>query len=130
MGKMKKVPGSRYAYLALGLILLTFLVMNFNERMSSLRRLEAERVIVRAYLVQQLEIQVELERELEHASSRQIVEEHARVDTHKIQRGDHPIILVPGPGSAPQPTPPPAVEQPEQNNLERWVWLVAGPGSP
>ena len=39
---MKNTSGRRYAYLALGLIVIAWLVMDFNGRMSQLRRITAE----------------------------------------------------------------------------------------
>ena len=123
---MKNAPGKRYAYLALGLVLLTLMVMDFNGRMTQLRRLEAEREIVHSSLIHLLEIKVDLERRIEFASSEQIVEEYARVDVLKLRPGDQPIIPIAQPGSLPQPTPAPVVTTPEPSNVERWGALFTG----
>ena len=123
---MKNAPGKRYAYLALGLVLLTLMVMDFNGRMTQLRRLEAERETARSSLIHLLGIKVDLERKIEHASSDQTVEEYARVDALKLRPGDQPIIPIAQPGGVPQPTPAPVETTPEPSNFERWVALFTG----
>lgn len=123
---MKNPPGKRFAYLALGLVLLTLMVMDFNGRMTQLRRLEAEREIVRSSLFHLLEIKVDMERRIESAGSNQTVEGHARVDNLLLRPGDIPIIPVAQPGGIAQPTPAPIVVPTEPNNLERWASLFTG----
>ena len=127
---MRNPPGKRFAYLALGLVLLTMMIMDFNGRMTQLRRLEAEREIVRSALIHLLEIKVDLERRIDDADTSQTVEGHARVDNLLLRPGDIPIIPVAQPGGFSQPAPAPVVVPDEPSNLERWASLFTGLARP
>lgn len=127
MDTMNTASGRRYAYLALGLIVLTLLVMDFNRRMTLLRSLETEREVVKADLIAVLRERERLQGEIEAVQSERSVEEHARVDAHMIEPGDTAVILVPAPGSAPESPAEPAIPPPEKSNPEKWLWLLTGP---
>jgi len=127
MDNVNTASGRRYAYLAIGLIVLTLLVMDFNRRMTHLRNLEAEREVVKADLVTVLEQRRLLESQIEYARSEKSVEEHARVDAHMLKPGDTAVILVPGAGSDAQTAPPAVILPSEKSNPEKWLWLLTGP---
>ena len=124
---MKNAPGRRYAYIALGLIVIAWLVMDFNGRMSQLRRITAEQEVVKGDLIHQMEIRAALETEIAYASSDKFVEAYAYMDAHQVRPGDISIILVPDGQSTPQPRPLPVEVQTEISNVEKWKWLFAGP---
>ena len=124
---MKNAPGRRYAYIALGLIVIAWLVMDFNGRTSQLRRITAEQEVVIGDLIHQMEIRATLESQIAYASSDKFVEAYAYMDAHQVRPGDISIILVPDGQSTPQPRPLPVVVQTEVSNIEKWKWLFAGP---
>ena len=104
---MKETSGRRYAYLVLGLIVMTILVMDFNERMSQLHHLTAEKELVMAYLIEQMETQVELKNAIEFAKSDAAVEKWAYEDAHKAREGDYRIVPISIMKSTPTPAPRP-----------------------
>ena len=126
MDEMKGTSNRKYAYLALGLIVITWLVMDFNGRMSQLRRITNERDEVSANLVNKAETRSALETSIAYATSDMIVDEYSYVDAHKVQHGDIPIILVQRGDSTPVPSIQPivAAEQPEKGNA--WLMLFFG----
>jgi hypothetical protein len=127
MDTMKNPSGRRYAYLALGLVVITWLVMDFNGRMSQLRRITAEREVVSADLINQMETRAALEEQIIYAKSDKFVEAYAYMDAHEVRSGDQRIILVPDSQSTPQPAPLPMVVVTESNNIQNWMALFTGP---
>ena len=123
MDAMKNTPGRRYAYMVLGLIVLGWLVMDFNSRMNHLTRIRAERELVSENLLNVEETRVALEEAISYASSDRIVEEYSYIDAHKKRRGDYPIILLPDVVHTPTPTPLPVIIVEEQNNVGSWMSL-------
>jgi hypothetical protein len=118
----------KYFFLVLGLALLVVLVMDFNTRMSELRRLTREREAVAGRATQVLQTKTALETALAHATSEAAVSEWAYEDAHMIRPGDNPVVPLPGGGSlAPSPTPSPTPTPRPTSNWETWWQWLFGP---
>ena len=107
--------------------MIAWLVMDFNGRMSQLRRITAEQEVVKGDLIHQMETRATLEAEIAYASSDKFVESYAYMDAHQARPDDISIILVPDGHSTPVPVTQPMVVQTEISNVEKWKWLFAGP---
>jgi cell division protein FtsB len=127
MNKMNKTSGQKYAYMALGLILIAWLIMDFNVRMSRLRQIQYEREIVQENVVHLLETQAALKAQIAYAKSAQNVEKYSYEDAHKVKPGDIPIILVADRSITSLPTPRPVVSVVEQENGNAWLSLFIDP---
>lgn len=130
MNKMKKTSGQRYAYLALGLILITWLIMDFNVRMSRLRQIQVEKEIVQENVIHLLETQSALQAQISYAKSDQNVEKYSYEDAHKVKPGDIPIILFADHQISPLPTPQPVINEIEKDPANNWLSLFIDPQTP
>jgi len=104
----------------IGMIMLVFIVLEFNRRLEELTLLNKQNELVQAQATQSIQTQGALQTKVAYAGSTNAVEEWARTDGHYIQEGDLPVVPVGQPGtaplemSAPVPTPTP---------MARWqVW--------
>jgi cell division protein FtsB len=122
--------GWRYALLALGLVVLAAMVMDFNRRTADLRRLTAEKEAVSAQVTSLVETQNGLKEQVAYATSDAAVMEWAYQDGHMIRPGDVPVIPVPADQATPAPTPTPAATQVQTSNWEKWLILFTGPKAP
>lgn len=113
--------------MALGLILIAWLIMDFNVRMSRLRQIQYEREIVQENVVHLLETQAALKAQIAYAKSAQNVEKYSYEDAHKVKPGDIPIILVADRSITSLPTPRPVVSVVEQENGNAWLSLFIDP---
>ena len=127
---MKKTSGQKYAYMALGLILIAWLIMDFNVRMSRLRQIQYEREIVQENVIHLLETQAALKSQIAYAKSAQNVEKYSYEDAHKVKPGDIPIILVADHSTTSFPTPRPVVSVIEQESGNAWLSLFIDPQTP
>ena len=118
---MDNIPISvRRVAVMIGIIILVFIVLEFNRRLEELNTLnrQYEQMLVQA--TQALQTQAALNTQVAYAGSDAAVEEWARVDGHFVKDGDLPVVPIPQPGappieaSTPVPTPIP---------MQKWeVW--------
>jgi len=107
-------------FLIIGLVLV--LVMNFNTRLGELARLQNQVATVRVQATGVIITQEALQTQVALATSDEAVNAFARGEAHMGKPDDHVIIILPDPGSTPQPsiTPTPAI-----NALSPWdVWMI------
>ena len=104
----------------IGMIMLVFIVLEFNRRLEELTLLNKQNELVHAQATQSIQTQAVLQTQVAYAGSTNAVEEWARTDGHYIQEGDLPVVPIGQPGtaplemSAPVPTPTP---------MQKWqVW--------
>ena len=101
----------RRVAVAIGIVVLVFLVLEFNRRLDELNMLNEQSKLVQAQGTQAMRTQLALETQLAYAGSDAAVEEWARTDGHYIQDGDLPVVPMGQPGSPPivvsTPTPVP-----------------------
>ena len=109
-----------------GMIMLVFIVLEFNRRLEELKMLNGQHEIMLTQATQAVQTQAALNTQVAFASSDAAVEEWARVDGHFVQDGDLPVVPIPQPGqppleaSTPVPTPTP------MQNWEVWWDLFFG----
>ena len=92
-------------FVAIGILLV--LVMDFNNRMEELSRLQNQAATVRAEGTAVMVTQAALQTRAAEATSVSAVEQYAREQARLAQPGDHIVIPLPQPGSTPPPTPRP-----------------------
>lgn len=110
----------------IGILLLVFIVLEFNRRLEELKTLNNQDELMRVQATQAMQTQIAFQTQVAYASSVNAVEEWARVDGHYIQQGDLPVVPVGQPGEpaieASTPTPVPT----QMANWEVWWNLFFG----
>ena len=110
----------------MGILVLVFIVLEFNRRLEELNMLNAQSRLVQTHATQAVQTQLALQTQVAYANSDAAVEEWARTDGHYIQDGDLPVVPLGEPGAAPidASTPTPVPTQP--SNWEVWWDLFFG----
>ena len=104
----------------IGMIVLVFVVLEFNRRLEELTLLNKQNELVQAQATQSIQTQAALQTQVAYAASTNAVEEWARTDGHNIQDGDLPVVPIGQPGTAPIEMSAPA---PAPTPLANWqVW--------
>jgi hypothetical protein len=107
-------------FVAIGILLV--LVMDFNNRMEELSRLQNQAATVRAEGTAVMVTQAALQTRAAEATSVSAVEQYAREQARLALPGDKIVIPLPQPGSTPPPTPSPT---PAYSNLSNWdIWML------
>ena len=124
---MPTVPiNVRRVLVTIGIVMLVFVVLEFNRRLEELSLLSDQAEIIRAQATQAVHTQFALQTAVAYANSTAAVEEWARTDGHYIKDGDLPVVPVEAPGAAPiilsTPVPTPTPMQ----NWEVWRELFFG----
>ena len=115
--------GWKYALLVIGLIVLTLLVMDFNNRMAELRRLSDKREDVAVEATNLVQTQVQLETQIAYATSEGVVEEWAYEEGHMVREGENLVIPLEYPGFTPKVTILPTATPVPKTNWQIWVSL-------
>ena len=101
----------RRVFIAAGILILMFMVMDFNTRLENLNRLNDQREVVREQATQAMQTEIAMRTEVAYATSDQAVEDWARSEGHYQKPGDQPVVPLGQPGSEPvissTPTPIP-----------------------
>ena len=109
-----------------GIVMLVFVVLDFNRRLEELNLLNKQNDLVHAQATQALQTQVALESQVTYASSNAAVEEWARMDGHYIQDGDLPVVPIGESGSPPIEAGTPVPAPTPMANWEVWWTLFFG----
>ena len=122
-----KRPGFswRYALIIIGLVVLAYLVMDFNTRMGALRRLSAQKEVVSEQLQGQLNTQAHLETQIAYATSDDAVVQWAYEEGSMVRSGDIAVVPVPPAGSTPAPLPTTISQATPVPNWQFWLWQPA-----
>ena len=97
----------------IGILVLVFIVLEFNRRLEELNMLNEQHKFVLTQATQAIQTQAALQTKVAYANSNAAVEEWARTDGHYIQDGDLPVVPIgeagapPVEASTPVPTPTP-----------------------
>jgi hypothetical protein len=110
----------------IGMILLVFIVLEFNRRLEELNLLDKQNDFVRAQATQAVQTQIALQTQVAYAGSTQAVEEWARTDGHYIQDGDLPMVPIGQPGAAPIEMSTPIPTPTQMANWQVWWDLFFG----
>lgn len=105
----------------IGIGVVLVLVMNFNARLGDLAHLQNQAATIAAQATGVMVTHAVLLTQEAFATSSDAVDQYAHGEAHMARPGDHVVIVLPAPGSTPQPTPIPT---PVVNNLSAWdVWM-------
>jgi outer membrane murein-binding lipoprotein Lpp len=113
----------KYAIIILGIILLAYLVLDFNSRMANMRNLSTQRDRVATQLSELEQEQARLSTQIAFATSDAAVVQWAYGDGRMVRAGDNPVIPLPPAESTPVPPPAPMITQPVVDNWQIWMWL-------
>jgi hypothetical protein len=101
----------RRVFIAAGILILMFMVMDFNTRLENLNRLNDQREVVREQATQAMQTELAMRTAVAYATSDQAVEDWARSEGRYQKPGDQPVVPLGQPGSEPvissTPTPIP-----------------------
>jgi hypothetical protein len=112
--------GWKYALLIIGVVVLAFLVMDFNTRMTELRRLRDKHEVVAEQVTNMVQTQSYLETQIAYATSDQAVFEWAYQEGRMARDGDVPIVPIPPAEITPFPT---VVAAPTLEVVSPWrIW--------
>src|SRR5687767_15151447 len=89
----------RRVLVLIGILMLVFVVLEFNRRLEELKVLNRQNQIIQTQATQAIQTQFALQTQVAYAGSNVAVEEWARTDGHYIQDGDLPIVPVEQPGA-------------------------------
>ena len=126
--KIKQINwADKRVFLIAAVVLLVFLMMDFNNRMVRSLQLEKQEQQLNARLAALEQTKQRLEADIAYANSDRAVEEWAREEAKLIKEGDVPIIIrAQSSAAAAAPTPAPQAESPELSRLEIWKQLFWG----
>jgi hypothetical protein len=116
----------RYVILVISLVLLAYMVMEFNGRTAELNRLRGEREVVSARLESKQATKAALEAQIAYATSDAAVMKWA-YENHMARPGDYVVVPVQALQITPTPAPKPLVVTPEVSNIQRWLSLFVDP---
>ena len=116
----------KYGILALGITILSMLVMEFNSRTTELNSLTAERDLISTQLAQREETKAALEVQIAIATSEAAVDRWAHEDGHMVTEGESPVIPLQNGQAAPTPTPTPLPSPQETETPNDWILLILG----
>jgi hypothetical protein len=115
--------GWKYALLVIGLVVLTLLVMDFNNRMAELSRLSDKREDVASEATDLMHTQVYLETQIAYATSEAAVNRWAYEEGHMVREGENLVIPLEYPGFTPEVTIIPTATPEPESNLQIWFSL-------
>src|SRR5574341_2238653 len=124
-----KRPGFswKYALIIIGLFVLAYLVMDFNNRMAALRRLSTQKEGVTQQLAGQYQTQAYLQTQISYATSDASVEQWAYEEGDMVRSGDIPVVPLAPASGTPVPTPTRVVAATQAANWQFWLWLFVDP---
>ena len=109
-----------------GIMVLAFLVMDFNTRLENLDRLYQQATLVYAQATQVMQTQAALQTQVVVAQSDRPVEDWARGEGNRSKPGDFTVKPLSEPGSQPVTTPEPIVMPTPLPNWQVWWELFFG----
>jgi len=116
----------RRVVVVIGILILVFIVLEFNRRLEELNMLNAQSALVQTQATHAVQTQLALQTQAAYANSDAAVEEWARTDGHYIQDGDLPIVPLGQPGSPPIEVTTPTAIPTQPANWEVWWDLFFG----
>ncbi len=119
------LPVRRVAIL-IGILVLAFIVLEFNRRVEELNTLNNQYSLMQAQGTQEIQTQAALNTQVAYAGSDSAVEEWARVDGHYVRDGDLPVVPIPQPGAPPVEASTPVPTPTPMQNWEVWWELFFG----
>ena len=131
MNRMKgPIFSWKAAALIAGLLVIAYLMMNFNSRIGEMRRLTVQRESVAARLEGLEETRTALTTQIAEATADGAVIEWAYQEGSMVRPGDNPVVPLAPQGSTPVPTPAPVVQRPLVKSWQMWLWLFTDSSTP
>ena len=131
MNRMKgPIFSWKAAALIAGLLVIAYLMMNFNSRIGEMRRLTVQRESVAARLEGLEETRTALTTQIAEATAEGAVIEWAYQEGSMVRPGDNPVVPLAPQGSTPVPTPAPVVQRPLVKSWQMWLWLFTDSSTP
>ena len=125
--KIKQINwADRRVFLVIAIVVLVFLMMDFNNRMVRSLQLEKQEQLLISRVAALEQTKQQLQADIAYANSDRAVEEWAREVAKLINEGDVPIVLQPQSAAAAAPTPTPLAEVKALSRLEIWKQLFWG----
>ncbi len=112
----------KYVVVVVLLVVLAFMVMDFNSRTADLSRLTAEHAVVKAERDAKLETKAALDSKIAFATSEAAVYQWA-YENHMVRKDDIPVVPVEGIQPTLVVTARPVPTQTAMTNLDRWLLL-------
>ncbi len=112
----------RYVGLVVALVVLAYLVMEFNSRSAELNRLRVEQQIVATRLESRQQTKAALEAQIAYATSDAAVMEWA-YQNHMVRQGDVAVVPVQQVQVTPTPAPRPIITPVKTSNFQVWLSL-------
>jgi hypothetical protein len=119
----------RYIALVIALVVLAYLVMEFNSRSAELNRLRVEQQIVATRRQSRQQTEVALEGQIAYATSDAAVMEWA-YRNHLVRPGDVAVVPVQRLQVTATPAPRPVITPTEIDNFQIWLSLFVDPPAP
>ncbi len=116
----------RRVLVLIGMLVLVFLVLEFNRRLEELNMLNKQNQLIQTQATQAIQTQFALQTQVAYAGSNAAVEEWARNDGHYIQDGDLPVVPIGQPGATPVEASTPTPVPTQMPNWEVWRELFFG----
>jgi hypothetical protein len=110
----------------IGILVLVFVVLEFNRRLEELKLLNTQNEFIHGQATQAIQTQAAMLTQVAYANSDAAVEEWARTDGHYIKDGDLPVVPLAEPGSAPVEASTPVPAPTPRQNWEVWWTLFFG----
>jgi hypothetical protein len=110
----------------IGILVLVFIVLEFNRRVEQLKTLEGQHTLMQGQVTQAYQTQAALNTQAAYAGSNAAVEQWARVDGHYVKDGDLPVVPIGQPGAPPLEASTPVPTPTPMQNWEVWYQLFFG----
>jgi len=116
----------RRVAIIIGIIMLVFIVLDFNRRLEELNLLNKQNEAVQTQATQAIQTQSALQTQVAFAGSTNAVEQWARTEGHYVQDGDLPMVPIAQPGTTPLEMNAPTPAATPQANWQVWWDLFFG----
>ena len=116
----------RRVAIIIGIIMLVFIVLDFNRRLEELNLLNKQNEAVQTQATQAIQTQSALQTQVAFAGSTNAVEQWARTEGHYVQDGDLPMVPIAQPGTTPLEMNAPTPAATSQANWQVWWDLFFG----
>jgi hypothetical protein len=127
IGTMPTLPiNIRRVAVLIGILLLVFVVLEFNRRLAELNTLNGQKEVMLIQATQAVQTQIALQTQVAYTGSTNAVEEWARTDGHYIQDGDLPVVPLGQPGAPPMEASTPTPVPTQMANWQVWWNLFFG----
>jgi hypothetical protein len=113
----------KYLLVLIGLVIISLMIMDFNQRINELGRLAEQRDLVAGQVTQLNVTNVQLQTQIAYATSESAVRERAYGQERMVGPGDVLVVPLPAGEVTPTPTPMPSETRSVYENWQYWYAL-------